>query len=97
MNLFKENDRVVFTDKQGQKIDTFVIFDTDTETGLTHINYKNLLVGQQQLRQHPQAIPGFHLPLSDAFSFEILQKLKAKDRTTGKVDYLKIDLLSKAS
>ena len=59
-------------------IDTFVVYDTDPKTGLTHINHLDLLVPLKQLQLHPKSLQVNHVPVSDAFSFEILKKLKAK-------------------
>lgn len=60
-------------------MDTFVIYDTDPLTGLTHINHENLKVPAEALRMHPgTVVPKYHLPMSDAFSFEIFKKLKEK-------------------
>ena len=42
MEFYKANASVIFTDAAGRQIDTFVIFDTDRQTGLTHINHENL-------------------------------------------------------
>ncbi|MEB0261591.1 MULTISPECIES: hypothetical protein [unclassified Mucilaginibacter] len=83
MTKFKANASVVFTDKDGKQIDTFVIFDTDEVTGLTQINHKNLRVGMESLAVHSKTVGLYHMPLADAFSFEMLNKLKAK--------YAKID------
>lgn len=78
MTLFNENDGVIYTDADGRRIDTFVIFDTDESTGLTHINHKNLKVPADKLVFHPRTVPRHHLPIRDAFSFEIFRKLKDK-------------------
>lgn len=78
MIKFKENASVIFTDSEGRLIDTFVIFDTDSTTGLTHINHENLRVPTDQLKLHTKSVGDFHMPLSDAFSFEMLRKLKVK-------------------
>jgi hypothetical protein len=78
MKKFKEHDSVVYTDAQGKKIDTFVVYETDNKTGLTHINHMDLLVPLDQLQLHPKTLKSSHLPVSDAFSFEILKNLKAK-------------------
>jgi hypothetical protein len=78
MNSYLANASVIYTDAEGQRIDTFVIFDTDPFTGLTHINYENLKVVPEQLELHPKTVGNFHLPLDDAFSFEILKKLRDK-------------------
>jgi hypothetical protein len=79
MKLFNEHDTVIYTDKEGRQIDTFVIYDTDLLTGLTHINHENLKVPAEALQLHPgTAVPKYHLPMSDAFSFEIFKKLKEK-------------------
>ena len=75
---FNENDSVIYTDADGRLIDTFVIFDTDTVTGLTHINHENRKVPADKLTMHPSTVPKYHLPIKDAFSFEILRKLKEK-------------------
>jgi hypothetical protein len=97
MKTFNENDSVIYTDPSGQEVDTFVIFGTDKETGLTHINYKNLKVADKYLRQHPCKIPGHNLPINDAFSFEIIRKLKEKHEETGRVNHLRQYLLANAS
>ncbi len=79
MRLFNEHDTVIYTDNEGQLIDTFVIYDTDPLTGLTHINHRNLKVSAEALQLHPAtAVPKYHLPMSDAFSFEIFKRLKEK-------------------
>ncbi|MET3980235.1 hypothetical protein ABIB62_002424 [Mucilaginibacter sp. UYP25] len=78
MKQFKENASVIFTDSEGRQIDTFVIFDTDKLTGLTHINHENLKVSGDSLVLHSKTVGLYHMPLTDAFSFEMLSKLKAK-------------------
>ncbi len=78
MKRFNENDTVIYTNEDGQMIDTFVIYDTDAATGLTHINYMNLKVPENMLQLHPLTIERHHLPMQDAFSFEIFKKLKEK-------------------
>lgn len=78
MKLFNENDTVVYTDAQGRMIDTFVVFNTDLATGLTHINHQNLKVTSEELQLHPLTIEKHHLPMRDAFSFELFKKLKDK-------------------
>lgn len=78
MNHFKENATVIYKDLDGQMIDTFVVFDTDDVTGLTHINHQNLRVPASQLTLHAKTVCDYHMPLADAFSFEILKKLKEK-------------------
>ena len=75
---FKENASVIFTDSEGRQIDTFVIFDTDKVTGLTHINHENLRVPAANLVLHSKTVGDYHMPLTDAFSFETLRKLKEK-------------------
>ena len=77
MMKFNENDSVIYTDADGRLIDTFV-FDTDSTTGLTHINHENRKVPVDKLVMHPSTVPKHHLPIKDAFSFEILRKLKEK-------------------
>ncbi|WP_448697437.1 hypothetical protein ACFGVR_12350 [Mucilaginibacter sp. AW1-3] len=78
MKKFNENDTVVYTNEDGQMIDTFVIYDTDMTTGLTHINHMNLKVPESMLQLHPLTIEKHHMPMQDAFSFEIFKKLKDK-------------------
>lgn len=79
MKLFNEHDTVIYTDNEGRLIDTFVIYDTDLLTGLTHINHENLKVMGESLQLHPcTTVSKYHLPMSDAFSFEIFKKLKDK-------------------
>ena len=83
MKHYKENDTVIFTDKDGNNFDTFVIFDTDRETGLTHINHYNLRVPSSALELHPSSLTGNQAPLADSYSFLLFNKLKEK--------YAKID------
>jgi hypothetical protein len=78
MDRFKANASVIFTDGDGRKIDTFVIFDTELSTGLTHINHENLKVPGEQLMLHPKTACADHLPIDDAFSFEMIRKLREK-------------------
>jgi hypothetical protein len=78
MKTYKANASVIYTDAQGRKIDTFVIFDTDSHTGLTHINHENLKVAAAQLQIHPKTVCDYHMPLDDAFSFEMIKKLREK-------------------
>ena len=63
MKTFKENDRLIYTDSQGTKIDIFAVFDTDKRTGMTHINHKNLEVSKDLLKPHPHPIPGAYIPV----------------------------------
>jgi hypothetical protein len=79
MKIFNEHDTVIYTDAEGRQIDTFLIYDTDPLTGLTHINHENLKVSADALKLHPDtAVEKYHLPMDDAFSFEIFKKLKGK-------------------
>ena len=78
MNTYKENDLVIYTDSEGNRFDTFVIFDTDTKTGLTHINHFNLKVKADQLVMHPRAAKGNAIPMADMLSFNLFQQLKDK-------------------
>ncbi len=78
LQFYNENASVVYTDDHGQQFDTFVIFGTDRATGLTHINHENLQVPPGNLALHPKSISKYHLPIDDAFSFEMLKKLKEK-------------------
>ena len=78
MQYYHQNASVVYTDNEGRQIDTFVIFDTDRETGLTHINHENLQVPADSLTLHAKTVCQYHLPIDDAFSFEMLKKLRAK-------------------
>jgi hypothetical protein len=78
MQHYHQNASVVYTDSEGRKIDTFVIFDTDRTTGLTHINHENLQVPADKLVLHAKTVCQYHLPIEDAFSFEMLKKLRNK-------------------
>ncbi len=78
MKSYKENDMVIYTDPEGRRIDTFVIFDTDRATGLTHINHLNLTVSLDELELHPRSTNGCTLPMDDIYSFELFRKLKEK-------------------
>jgi hypothetical protein len=78
MQYYHQNASVVYTDKEGRKIDTFVIFDTDPTTGLTHINHENLQVPADMLTLHAKTVCKYHLPIEDAFSFEMIKKLRNK-------------------
>lgn len=78
MDAYKANASVVFTDAEGRQIDTFVIFDTDKNTGLTHINYENLKVQAAQLSLHTKTVGDYHLPFADSFSFELFKELREK-------------------
>jgi len=78
MKIYKENDTVIYTDGEGKRIDTFVIFETDLQTGLTHINHDNLMVENERLELHPQSANGCTMPMTDSFSFELFKQLKEK-------------------
>jgi hypothetical protein len=78
MTTFKEHDSVIYTDAAGNLIDTFVVYGTNSKTGLTHINHMDLLVPLKDLQLHPKTLQSNHVPVCDTFSFEILKKLKAK-------------------
>jgi hypothetical protein len=78
MKTFNEHESVIYIDAEGRLIDTFVVFDTDNVTGLTHINHMNLKVPSETLQLHPATIKKYNLPMQDAFSFEIFKKLKEK-------------------
>ena len=78
MKTYKENDSVIYTDEKGNRIDTFVIFDTDRRTGLTHINHLNLKVDTAKLELHPKSANGCSMPINDSFSFELFKQLKEK-------------------
>jgi hypothetical protein len=105
MKLFNEHDTVIYTDADGRLIDTVVVFDTDELTGLTRINHQNLVVQQEALQLHPVTIEKHHLPMNDAFSFELFKKLKEKFSETDAQHasrYLKVeksytDIFAKAS
>lgn len=105
MNTFNEHDTVIYTDSAGRRIDTFVIFNTDPETGLTHINHESLKVTADMLELHPDTVTKHHLPMADAFSFEIFKKLKDKHQLLEemaaqrklKAEPKKMFVLSKAS
>jgi hypothetical protein len=78
MTSYNANASVIYTDALGRQIDTFVIFETDAITGLTHINHENLKVSAEKLVLHCKTACAYHLPIADAFSFELLKKLRAK-------------------
>ncbi|MEO8886920.1 MAG: hypothetical protein ABI367_12720 [Mucilaginibacter sp.] len=78
MTHYKENDMVIYTDNEGNRFDTFVIFDTDRQTGLTHINHLNLMVENTVLELHPQSVNGCTIPMNDTYSFELFRQLKQK-------------------
>jgi hypothetical protein len=94
MKNYKANSSVIFTDAKGRQIDTFVIFDTDPHTGLTHINHDNLKVAAGRLQLHAKSACEYHMPLADAFSFEMIRKLRDKYAV---VDALKKPKVSKIS
>jgi hypothetical protein len=77
MRIYRENEIVIYTDKEGNRIDTFVIFDTDKQTGLTHINHLNLKVKDDELELHPHSSTG-RIPIADSLSFELFKQLKEK-------------------
>ena len=77
MKHYKENDTVIYTDAEGNRFDTFVIFETDRLTGLTHINHLNLKVSNAELELHPKSVTG-EIPMTDVYSFELFKKLKEK-------------------
>lgn len=78
MKTYKENDTVIYTDNEGRRIDTFAVFDTDTKTGLTHINHQNLKVDGSSLELHPRMSLGNTLPFDDSTSFILFDNLKKK-------------------
>lgn len=78
MKNYKENDLVIYTDSEGRRIDTFVIYDSDSTTGLTHINHSNLKVEPSSLELHPRATTPNAIPMADPLSFELFNKLKEK-------------------
>ena len=88
MKMYRENDSVVYTDETGRKIDTFVIFDTDRQTGTTHINHNNLKVGAARLELHPRSANDCSIPMNDLISFELFKQLKEK--------YMKRDEMKRA-
>jgi len=107
MKTYKENDTVIYTDNEGNRFDTFVIFDTDRKTGLTHINHHNLKVKADVLELHPRNITGCTMPMADSFSFELFKQLKEKFTNQDKAKHTKavtvyrdlkvVDLLARAS
>ena len=78
MKIYKENDIVIYTDNEGNRFDTFVIFETDRKTGLTHINHFNLTVEASALELHPSSLTGNPTPFADSHSFLLFNKLKEK-------------------
>ena len=107
MKTYKENDTVIYTDKEGNKFDTFVIFNTDRQTGLTHINHRNLKVPATCLELHPRSANRCTMPMNDSFSFELFKQLKEKFMNQDRIKYAKpiatrrdikvVELLAKAS
>ncbi len=77
MKHYKENDIVIYTDAEGNRFDTFVIYETDRITGITHINHLNLKVNDEELELHPRSLTS-QIPMNDVFSFELFKKLKEK-------------------
>jgi hypothetical protein len=69
---------VIYIDKEGNRVDTFVIFGNDTDTGLVHINHENLKVNPAFLELHPSAFSGNAMPFADPYSFMLFNKLKEK-------------------
>ena len=92
MRLYKENDSVIYTDNEGNRIDTFVIFDTDRQTGLTHINLCNLKVHESDLALHSRSANGYAIPMSDPGSFELFRQLKQKYVTLDNKEQKEITL-----
>jgi len=105
MKNFKENDVVIYTDKEGNRFDTFVIFGNDIDTGLVHINHENLKVSPVFLELHASAFSGNAMPFSDPYSFMLFNKLKEKYEQKAEVtaesvtlyDELKKPMLANAS
>jgi hypothetical protein len=89
MKTYKANDIVIYTDKEGHSFDTFVIFDTDAKTGLTHINHLNLEVSLSELELHPSSANGNAIPMTDEYSFNLFNELKEK--------YTRFDLSKKTN
>ncbi len=77
MRIYRENEIVIYTDNERNRIDTFVVFDTDKQTGLTHINHLNLKVKNDTLELHPHSSTG-RIPMADSISFELFKQLKEK-------------------
>lgn len=86
MRQYKEFDSVIYTDSEGNRIDTFVIFETD-RNGLTHINHLNLTVKSSDLELHPRSASGYAIPMNDPASFELFRQLNDK--------YVKLDQQNK--
>ena len=107
MKTYKENDSVVYTDEKGNRIDTFVIFDTDIKTGLTHINHLDLMVDTNMLELHQRSAIRCSMPMNDSFSFELFKQLKEKFTSRDKMKKTKavtvyrgmrvVELLARAS
>lgn len=76
MKRFKEYDRVVYIDDKGLRHETFVVFDTEKGTGLTHIDYANLRVTANQLELLFHSSEWNHRPIQDPLSFELFKYLK---------------------
>ncbi len=91
MEQYKANASVIFTDAEGNQFDTFVIFDTNRHTGLTHINHENLKVPSSALKLHSKTACDYHLPIADAFSFEMIKKLRDKYENIDSVKKLLVN------
>ncbi|MGZ3757353.1 MAG: hypothetical protein ACXVAY_07380 [Mucilaginibacter sp.] len=89
MTTYKENDTVIYTDNEGNRYDTFVIFNTDRQTGLTHINHHNLKVAATYLELHPRSANGCTMPMDDSFSFELFKQLKEKFINQDRIKHAK--------
>jgi len=96
MKMYRENDSVVYTDEAGRKIDTFVIFDTDHQSGTTHINHLNLKVGADKLELHPRSANGCSMPMNDSISFELFKQLKEKYTKQDQMKQARGQMSSKA-
>ena len=77
MRHYKENETVIYTAAEGNRFDTFVIFETDRLTGLTHINHLNLKVSDADLELHPRSLTN-EIPMNDVYSFQLFKQLKEK-------------------
>ncbi len=78
MTTFRENDSVIYTDEQGNQVNTFVIFDSDRKTGFTHINHLNKIVPPTALQLHAKSETHCTMPMDDSISFELFRQLKEK-------------------
>jgi hypothetical protein len=78
MKKYNQDNMVIYTDCEGNRFDTFVIYDTDPVTGLTHINHQNLRVPARRLKLRPASAGAGRIPMKDPYSFKLFRRLREK-------------------